>query len=256
MCGVDVLHTLQMQYVAPGSAGAASGAHSGVDPAMLLSLAQLFAASQQRGGNSGGNSSGQGEAAALMQVLQNPAILQMLQNPELMQSLAQNNPLTQLFGVLQQHVGGVSSGGTAPTHIPGLPQIIERMQGMGASGRGGVPGAFPTDGNNGPPVGQLIGALMQPAMAGVGAVANVVGNVARGGGGQGGNGGIPFLGSMDSAFRNGLSGTGGAGGLGGETYASQVEEVLRMGFTDRAACSQALRTANGDVNRAVNILLA
>jgi len=65
----------------------------------------------------------------------------------------------------------------------------------------------------------------------------------------------------------GCGGCGGMGGMGGmgaptadarppeERFASQLEQLVNMGFSDRPSNLQALQMANGDVNQAINFLL-
>merc|ERR1712056_62737 len=103
-------------------------------------------------------------------------------DPQMMQNLAQNNPIAQLFRLLQQNIDSMGNGSSIPATIPGLPQVMERLQGISNQGRSVASGGYSSgSAMNGLPGGPLLDAVVQPAMAGVSAAATAVGNVVGGG---------------------------------------------------------------------------
>ena len=87
---------------------------------------------------------------------------------------------------------------------------------------------------------------------------------ANAGGGNGGTGNAPDMSAL-MAMMQGLGGGGGGGSLPGapapvqnpeEAYATQLQQLRDMGFYDQAENVRALQAAGGNVNAAVERLLA
>jgi ubiquilin len=69
-----------------------------------------------------------------------------------------------------------------------------------------------------------------------------------GDGGMGGMGGMPPMGGM------GVPPNPADARPAEERFATQLEQLANMGFSDRPSNIQALQMANGDVNQAINVL--
>jgi len=240
---------------APGAGPSASSPNlgAGFDPALLVSLVQLLAASQ--GGRGGGTTRGSGggitqaQVAALLQILQHPTVQHLLQNPDQVREFAQNHPLTQLLRNLQQNVSSTMQQGVGrgdappfPAGVPGLQPIIDALQALISSAGSSTTAAGAQIARHFDRV------LVQPTRAGL---ENMNSAIASGGVGRG----VPVLGQVESAVRGALSGSPVFGGATHRHYSAEVEQMVGMGFANRDANLRALRSTNGSVTRAVEIVL-
>jgi len=200
------------------------------------------------GGLGGMGGMGGMDPAMIQQMLQNPMIQQMMQNlsqnPQMLQQMIQNNPMLQqmaqrdpMFAQMVQNPQMMQAMFN-PQMLQAITQMQTAMQGA-APPAGGVPAPGATTPAAVPPnpMGGMDPAMMQAAMQ------------AMMGGGMGGMGGLPGAGGMGAppAANDGRPAE--------ERFASQLEQLAGMGFTDRPSNIQALQMANGDVNQAINFLI-
>merc|ERR1712137_1510402 len=157
---------------------------------------------------------------------QNPMIEHVMNNPQMMQAML--NP-QMLQAMLQMQTG--MHAGMQPNPAPATGAIVPGAVGAEA---GSVPAAGATPGFPG---------LMDPATLQAMQAMSVMGGMGAMGGAGGAGGGIP-----------------GAMGVAPEVppeqrFATQLEQLHNMGFTDQPSNVQALQMANGDINQAITFLL-
>merc|ERR1712187_1039294 len=147
-----------------------------------------------------------------------PMLAQMMQNPQVMQQML--NPQTlQAILQMQQAMGGMGGSMVAPGAMAANPGVAPGTAPTpGVSSGGATPEAFDP-------------ALMEAAMQ-----AMMVGGI----GGGGSRGGVPP--APDTRPPE-------------ERFASQLNQLVNMGFSERPPNLQALKIANGDINQAINYLL-
>merc|ERR1719229_355152 len=147
---------------------------------------------------------------------QNPMLQQMLSNPQLLQTMM-NPQVLQSMMQMRQAMAGAGAPGAAPQTPAAL--------------------AAPAPGADGPGMGvpspMLDPAMMQAAM-------QMMGGGLGGGAGMGMGGGAS--GPEDARPAE-------------ERFSTQLDQLSSMGFPDKHSNLQALQTAHGDVNQAINALL-
>ncbi|KDN42299.1 ubiquitin-domain-containing protein [Tilletiaria anomala UBC 951] len=210
----------------------------------------------------------------LQQMLQSERFREMLTNPEMMRQAQQ---MQAMFG------GGGGGGFGAGALFSGLGGAGGGAGGRGAAAQWPPVGAFaPRTGSSDPTTGTgagtqagsgaAAGAAPSPGAAG-GAPPNLFEMLGQmgglGAGGAGVGGANPFGGMNPELMRSLMGGMGGAGGLFGagagpgagdirlpeERYATQLEQMQGMGFTDGARNLRALLMSGGSVEGAITILL-
>merc|ERR550537_847056 len=206
----------------------------------------------------GGLGGGQLDANMIQQTLQNPMVQQMMQNmaanPQILQSvmrspmfeaMARQNPMFQqvmnnpqmmqamLNPQMLQAMFQMQAGmhGMQPTAAPVSGAPVPAAEGAGA---GAVPAAGTTPGLPG---------LMDPATLQALQAMNMMGGMGGMGAMGGAGGGLP--GAMGAALEVPPE----------QRFATQLEQLHNMGFTDRPSNVQALQMANGDINQAITFLL-
>jgi ubiquilin len=236
------------------------------DPAMMQAAMQMMGGSMGGGppvadGNAAGplalpGMGGAGMDPAMMsQMLQDPMVQSMMQNiasnPQMLQQMIQSNPMLQNMAqqnpMLQQVLNNpqMLQAMMNPQMMQAMLNMRQSMAGMGM----GAPGAMPqtpavtgipspaTDMATNPGAGAPPNPMFDPAMMQAAMQAMMGGGM---GGGAGFGGGMP--GATDA-------------GPSEERFAVQLDQLSNMGFPDKHSNLQALQTANGDVNQAINSLL-
>ena len=179
--------------------------------------------------------------------MQNPAVQQgvqqMMQNPAIMQALMQSNPMVQQMAasnpmlaaalndpaLMQQMLAmqsaaglggsmGTGAGVAAGAQMPDLASFVQQMQGAGAGAGAGAAGGGAAAGGVPPNLQQMLASLGAGGMPGAAAAADD---------------GVPAE----------------------ERFATQLDQLGDMGFTDRDRCIEVLRQVNGNVNAAVERML-
>lgn len=259
----------------PGMGGM-PGADGGA-PNPLQGLAGQMFNNQGLGGMQGGMPPM--DPQMIMGLLDDPMMQQMMNqiasDPQMMQNMVNSNPQLRemaqrdpMFASMMQNPQMMQAMMNPRT----LRSLMELQQSMGAGG--GVPGAGAPN--------PFLAALGGGAPPGGSPTANTTGApgttpaAVPGAGGMGGAPGQPnpFMEMMNNpaimqAMMGGMGGNsmmGGLQGMGGpppaadnrppeERYAAQLTQLENMGFPDRNSNIQALTTANGDINQAINNLL-
>jgi ubiquilin len=230
------------------------------DPAMMQSMQQMMGGMGGGGGSPGATPVGAGLGAAGMpgmdmdpammsQMLQNPMVQSMMQNlasnPQMLQTMIQSNPLLQNMAQQNPMLQAMLSN---PQMLQAMmnPQMLQMVAQM----RQGMPGL-------GAP-----GAMSQtPAATGTPALGNVEGN--PGGATPSAMFNPSMMQAMQAMMGGGMGGGPGVGGVANPTdatpaeqrFATQLDQLSNMGFPDKHSNLQALQTAHGDVNQAINSLL-
>jgi ubiquilin len=199
------------------------------------------------------------DPAMMSQMLQNPMVQSMMQNiasnPQMLQTMIQSNPMLQNMAQQNPMLQMVLSN---PQMLQTMlnPQTLQmvaqmrQMQGMGAPGAlpqtpaaTGIPSPA-TDGAANP--GALPNPMFDPAMMQAAMQAMMGGGMGGQpglGGGMAGAGALPPLAAPADARPA------------EERFSTQLDQLSNMGFPDKHSNLQALQTANGDVNQAINSLL-
>jgi len=227
------------------------------DPAMMQAMQQTMGGIGGGGGTPGADPMAAGfgglgmpgmnmDPAMMSQMLQNPMVQSMMQNlasnPQMLQTMVQNNPMLQNMAQQNPMLQTMLSN---PQMLQAMmnPQMLQMIAQM----RQSMPGL-------GPP-----GAMTQtPTATGTPALGA---NTAASPGGS-----LPspmFNPAMMQAMQAMMGGGPGLGGLPNtadtrpveERFATQLDQLSNMGFPDKHSNLQALQTANGDVNQAINSLL-
>jgi ubiquilin len=195
------------------------------------------------------------DPAMMSQMLQNPMMQSMMQNiasnPQMLQQMIQSNPMLQNMAqqnpMLQQVLNNpqMLQAMMNPQMMQAMLNMRQSMAGMGM----GAPGAMPqtpavtgipspaTDMATNPGAGAPPNPMFDPAMMQAAMQAMMGGGM---GGGAGLGGGVPV--PTDARLPE-------------ERFTVQLDQLSNMGFPDKHSNLQALQTANGDVNQAINSLL-
>mmetsp|Transcript_17234 Transcript_17234/g.51584 ORF Transcript_17234/g.51584 Transcript_17234/m.51584 type:complete len:494 (+) Transcript_17234:136-1617(+) len=225
-------------WAPPASSTAAAGAGAGTMPdfaAMMGGSGGMpGAGGAQPGEAGGGNPSMTPQQAMMMSMMENPGVQQemqqMLSNPAMLQQMLNANPQMQAALDANPAMQSMLSDPEMlrqmlnPANLRALMQMQQAMASLG----GGTSGAR---GGGGARV-QFNAADMPAVLASMG----------LGAGGAGGGFGMPAAPSPVADPET--------------TYAAQIEQLEGMGFWDRQANVQALQATGGNVNAAVDRLLA
>ena len=216
-----------------------------------------------------GGMPGMGNPQQMMQMMQNPQMQQMMQqmmsNPQMLDQIAAMDP--NMGRMLQNpQVRAMMTNPafiqqmTNPANMQAMMQLQQMQSSLNAAGIGGAPGA-----GAGAAPGMGMGGLPNPFL-------NMMNNMNGRNPGEsaaGGQNGLDF-GSLFSGVPPAVptSGTPTSTPTGGSTippapqadptvtYASQIQQLQDMGFTDVAANARALQRTQGNVNAAVERLLS
>jgi len=194
---------------------------------------------------------------ATIQMLENPAMQQMMEqafsNPELMRQMMNTNPMLQQLRQTNPQAAAIFDNPDAmrnmmnPQNLRAMVQMQQAMQQLGGSGLfGGMP--------------QPPSAASAPSAAAGGLdFSSLLGS---GAGSTAASAGMPPMNPFMFPF--GMPPAGGAaqgiqGATGqpasGQRFRVQLQNLQDMGFSDRSANISALTASNGNVNRAIEILL-
>jgi len=177
--------------------------------------------------------------------MSNPMVQQMMSDPQFMNQIIQSNPMLQQMVSANPQLREMLSNPAMmqqmmnPQTISAAMQMMQNQGGPGMGAMGGMPGSMSMPGGAGGAGG------MNPGM-----------------GGMGGMGGMPMMNPALMQQYMAMQGMGGGGFQGvnarppRERFATELNQLKEMGFTDEETNLQMLQQCNGNVNLAIERLFA